>query len=558
MGTAAPASAHAILLRTEPSPQTTVPTSPGAVRLFFSEPVQGTFGAVRVFDVEGRRVDAGTTPRPGASRRELVLPVAGLRAGTYTVTWRVVSDDGHPIRGGFAFYVEAPSTISAVALPDERSAGRAVDIAAGVARFVWFMAFAVMIGSVVVRRFVWTPAADPALRPEPAAVFRRRFRSTVRAAWVVLACATGLTLAWQAAKLSGLPLGEALRPAVLGDVLDTTFGRLWTVSASLTAALVVPVIAVTRAGRPFVGRVEAWLVGGAVVAATLAVTVSLSGHARTDSHPVLAAMSIAVHLSAMAVWVGGLVALIILGGPALRAVPGDDRKVVLARALRRFSPIAIGAVLLLVATGTLNSVLGFGSPSDLWRVAYGRAVLAKIVVLVVALAVASRHLLVLPRRLATPTGEGAVRSFRRSSVVEASVLLVAVALAAGLVDLVPGRAVALAAKGPVNAQRRAGPYVVQLFVDPTTRGDNEIHVTFVDDSGLAAAGVTNVTVTAMDPGRTTRPVVMRLLAPGHFVGELTLPEPGRYQLAVDAAHPPTPLTATFVFNLSASRLARRN
>src|SRR5215210_3870773 len=84
---ARPASAHAILLRTEPSPQTTVRTSPAAVRLHFSEPVEVAFGAVRVFDVDGRRVDPGRISLADGNR-QVSVPTR-LRDGTYTVTWRV-------------------------------------------------------------------------------------------------------------------------------------------------------------------------------------------------------------------------------------------------------------------------------------------------------------------------------------------------------------------------------------------------------------------------------------------------------------------------------------
>ena len=59
VGWVAPASAHALLLRTDPSPQTSVKRSPTAVRLLFSERVEVTFGAIRIFDVDGHPVAAG-------------------------------------------------------------------------------------------------------------------------------------------------------------------------------------------------------------------------------------------------------------------------------------------------------------------------------------------------------------------------------------------------------------------------------------------------------------------------------------------------------------------
>lgn len=58
-----PVGAHAILVRTEPSPQTTLSSSPAAVRLDFSEPVEVAFGAVGVFDVDGKAIDAGPVRR---------------------------------------------------------------------------------------------------------------------------------------------------------------------------------------------------------------------------------------------------------------------------------------------------------------------------------------------------------------------------------------------------------------------------------------------------------------------------------------------------------------
>ncbi|HEV7684971.1 MAG TPA: copper resistance protein CopC, partial [Acidimicrobiia bacterium] len=73
VSTARPASAHAVLLRTDPSPQTTVKTRPSAVRLDFSEAVEVAFGAVRVFDVDGRRVDKGKI-ETAQGRREVVVP----------------------------------------------------------------------------------------------------------------------------------------------------------------------------------------------------------------------------------------------------------------------------------------------------------------------------------------------------------------------------------------------------------------------------------------------------------------------------------------------------
>ncbi|MDQ1372689.1 MAG: copper transport protein, partial [Actinomycetota bacterium] len=145
---AAPVSAHAVLLRTDPSPQSTVARAPTSVRLEFSEPVETAFGAVRVYDVDGHRVDRGRVER-APDHRVISVPVAALKNGTYTVTWRVVSADGHQVHGGFVFYVGAPSTISPVAVAGDTGAGRTIGWGFGIVRFVWFAALIAVIGLAV-------------------------------------------------------------------------------------------------------------------------------------------------------------------------------------------------------------------------------------------------------------------------------------------------------------------------------------------------------------------------------------------------------------------------
>ncbi|MGH9182129.1 MAG: copper resistance CopC family protein, partial [Acidimicrobiales bacterium] len=280
VASATAASAHAILLRTDPSPQTTVARSPTSIRLEFSEPVEAAFGAVRVFDVDGRRVDPArvTLSRSG---REMVVPVRPLADGTYTVTWRVASADGHPVSGGFGFYVGAPSTISAVAVARDPGPSARVVWGYGAVRFAWLSAFIGLVGMVAARRWVWTPAVRAAGLEESAmaSTFRSRFAHALPAAWLVLAVAGLLTLVFQAATVSGLSLAGAARPGVLGQVLETTFGRLWVAQAGLTGLAAVPVVALVRS-RPLLGWAPGrWIAVLGLVAFGLALVTALSGHA---------------------------------------------------------------------------------------------------------------------------------------------------------------------------------------------------------------------------------------------------------------------------------------
>ena len=552
VATAGPAGAHAVLLRSEPSPQTTVETPPEVVRLRFSEPVEVAFGAVRVFDVDGKRVDTGRISTADG-RREVVVP-ARMPAGTFTVSWRVVSTDGHRITGGFQFYVGAPSTISAVPIESDTGVGRVVGWGYGAVRFAWYAALMALVGLVGMRRFVWTPAVRAAgLADSDAAVaYRRRFNRALPWMWALLVATWVARLVFQAASVSGLGLADSARPAVLGDMLETGFGRSWLAGLAFTLALGVPVAGLTRRTGLFGVRPPTWLSAAAASAAGLAVAAASMGHARTEGNPALGVPSAAIHLLAVSMWVGGLAALVVLGAAAWSTIPRQDRNGFVREVVVRFSRLALVAVGVLVATGVLNSFLDLAAVSDLWRTTYGKVLSAKIALLAVALAFGAWHLRVAARRLARPddaTG-AASRSFRRSSTVELVVLAAVVACASGLVALVPGRSLALQARGPVNQDRQVEGYTVQLFIDPSTPGANEIHVTFVDSRGLGAAEISamSATLTADGPGSSPAPLPMKLISQGHFVGNVDLAA-GAYRLAVDTAAPSPALSSAFSFKL---------
>jgi hypothetical protein len=105
----------------------------------------------------------------------------------------------------------------------------------------------------------------------------------------------------------------------------------------------------------------------------------------------------------------------------------------------------------------------------------------------------------------------------------------------------------------VNQTARTSGYTVQLYIDPTHVGANEFHVSFVTPDGLAAADVANATVSLAALGAAPGPLAMRLISPGHFVGDGDLPAPGHYQLAVDATAGSTKASTTFTFRLRESK-----
>ena len=111
---AEPAAAHAKLVAADPARDATV-TSLAAVRLRFSEVLRPEFSTVAVTATDGARVVSGS---PAVAGTEISVPVTVTGAGPYTVAYRVLSADGHPVEGSYAVtFAPPPAPSQAVSPP---------------------------------------------------------------------------------------------------------------------------------------------------------------------------------------------------------------------------------------------------------------------------------------------------------------------------------------------------------------------------------------------------------------------------------------------------------
>ncbi|QJW34955.1 copper resistance CopC family protein [Cellulosimicrobium protaetiae] len=104
---AAPASAHDRLLSSDPADGAQLATPPGAITLTFNTEPLPVEPQVVVSDSAGTVVTQGAPTIDGSTATLALDPAVALGGDTYTVAWRVVSSDGHPIEGTFAFTVAA-------------------------------------------------------------------------------------------------------------------------------------------------------------------------------------------------------------------------------------------------------------------------------------------------------------------------------------------------------------------------------------------------------------------------------------------------------------------
>ncbi|HEY6890825.1 MAG TPA: copper resistance protein CopC, partial [Solirubrobacter sp.] len=377
--------AHAQLMSTTPAANATVKTEPKLVTFSFGESVGGTADSVRVYDSSGARVDLGDARHPhGDSKVYGVSLKPHLPHGTYTATYRVVSADTHVVTGGSSFSIGAPSAAGGASVDKllaGQKSGTATTYAFVVTRAVQYAAIAIGVGGLAFLLLVWLPALRGIEGARSAyGVALRRARVLVRVAAIAGVVSGLFAIALEGAETAGKSLPQALGGGALGHVLSTRFGVVWLVASVLWLLVIFVAPAVLGGARPATrGRL-------ALVTAPLTILVALpalAGHAGVE-HPVwLFLPANVVHVGAMTLWLGGLVALLYIVPAATRQLSGGDRTELLARSVGRFSPLALASVGALLATGIVQSLVEIDAWAELTQTAYGRAVLIKIGLLAV-------------------------------------------------------------------------------------------------------------------------------------------------------------------------------
>ncbi|WP_414504868.1 copper resistance protein CopC [Streptomyces sp. NEAU-L66] len=386
LGGAAPASAHAALTGSTPAQGSVVDRAPEQVTLTFSEGVAMGDDSIRVLDPQGKRVDDKKLRNLSSDRVVKYgagLP-PGLRDGTYTVAWQAVSADSHPVAGAFTFSVGAPSKTTAPVAQQEAGGGL-VGALYGIARYLAYAGFVLLVGGA---------AFVVACRPTAALV--RSVQRLVVYGWALLAGTTVAMLLLRSPYTGSGDLADVFDLGGLQQVLITKPGaalisRLLLLAA---AALFVAVLfgAYARAHEPAGADADSEEqarrrkdltfglgFGGVIVATGLAATWAMAEHASTGLQPTVAMPVDVLHLLAVAVWLGGLAALVV----SLYWGPPVERT-----AVRRFSRLAFGSVVVLVATGLYQSWRQVGTWQALTDTTYGRLLLVKVALVVVLVGIA--------------------------------------------------------------------------------------------------------------------------------------------------------------------------
>jgi copper transport protein len=519
--TAAHASAHAMLTGSDPAAGSVLTSPPSTVDLTFSEAVTLTPDSLRVFGPDGDRVDDGPVGRAhGDAATAAVGLRANLSAGTYLVSYRVVSADSHPIGGAYTFSVGHATATPTPGGTDDGS--DVVDVGLGLSRWLGYAGSALGIGGFAFLVWCW-----------PGGWGSRRARALVVGGVSALVAGTLLALLLKGPYDEGTGLGSVTDGPLLRQVLATTYGHALDARLLLIAVLVLLLTYRDQLPR------RVLTVAPVVLLVGVGVTFALCGHAAAGGHRPLAVASDTLHVAAMSIWLGGLVMLL---GVVLA---GEDRDAATPVVLR-FSNLATGAVTALVATGVYQTLREVRSWDVLLHTHYGHVLLVKLGIVGVALlaAAGSRTWVwqtanpVVPVHAATSAppvsdvdGRPHLRRLRLSVCCE-TVLLVAVLVATSLlVTSDPARSTEPA--GPVTKTLAVGPDRVRVSAVPDGARRVAVTLEVTDASGRATEPKevdASLTLTADRIG--PLPVTLRTTGRGGRTGSVSVPLPGTWRLAV--------------------------
>lgn len=487
-GFAGAAWAHAALVSVEPPSGSTLAAAPKAVELRFSETV--TPGAIRLIDGAGRARDDARVSASGETI-SVAMP-ADLPAGTAVVSYRVISQDGHPVTGSVIFSIGTPTATKPPAAVDS-----GLNALIWLARVGLYIGLFVGVGGVFFARWV--------------------ARSTIAMAVPRMALALGL-------------LGAVASVGALGlDLLGLPLTALATASpwkvAFATSAGPALLIACAAMLLALMALRSAWYARALAMIAFIGVgwSLAMTGHAATAPPETLTRPAIFFHGLGVAFWIGALAPLIVLlSKPTAATVP----------IVSRFSRIAVPAVAVLAVTGLGLAIVQLEKPAALIETRYGLILVVKLMLVVVLLVLAALNRFRLTPALAE--SRKAATALKRSILLENLVALAILAVVAGWRFTPPPRT--MIPETPLAIHIHGDKAMFQVLVSPGKAGIDDFVLQLMTGEGTPLAAK-EATLTLSLPERGIEPMERKgSLGPDGYwhVRKVELPFAGRWHVRIDA------------------------
>jgi copper transport protein len=364
--------AHAVLVEANPAAGSVLDESPAQVVLLFNERLERQFFSLEVRNDRGSVINREKAEM-SEDQRQISLALPHLGRGVYTVSYRVLSADGHPVSGSYVFSVGEPIPANAPADGSPSISGHAHHhgdpYGAGfdarqtfiLTARVWYYFSLLLAAGLVLWKNMLPASHAPGERLGASRLFFQR----------------SLMLSWIAVIGFQIPvLVDGLDRNGMIDLFTSSIGIIWLIQLALVSG---SFLILNR------HRMSDWLWVLAVL-----IVEAMNGHAAAARQALASVAADFAHLAAAAVWVGGLYVIVFLY---------RKQKQERSEALRRFARAAWISMLVLVVSGAAVTLLFLPDLSYLTYTMWGKLLLAKVgLVAAVAVVAALIRWFIMPRR----------------------------------------------------------------------------------------------------------------------------------------------------------------
>ncbi|MES5894673.1 copper resistance protein CopC [Bacillus cereus group sp. RP43] len=488
------ASAHAYVVKSNPAENETLKKAPTVVKIEFDEDIQVShFNTLLVRDTSGKRVDLKDAH---IDKRNKKLLEAGLKEnlkdGLYSIQWKAISADGHPIQGVIPFRVGLVEAGADDVQVEEMGYVPQIDMI--MERGVLYTSFSLFLGVLFFNLIIYKGNAIEV---------HSRSKRIIWISLIGIFISLLFNLPLQAKINADVSWLEAFDPLLLKETLQlSVFGYVWITQMALISLLMIVTYFAVK--REKLSSFKVWSIP-ILLFIGLLVMKAFNSHAFGLKFKDIAVVMDFLHLFAASLWVGGLSSIILL----LRKE--DDKWTKYWDAIKRFSPWATGAVIVILLTGLFNSTFFIPTIHSLFDTKYGLALLAKILLFVFMGILGIIHYV--KGKMRAQQGLGATVK------IEFIIGIIVFIIVAFMTNI---QTPPMPPTGPFTESKQLdNGYELTLHVSPNKVGQNTFHITLKDENGQPVTDMEQIVLTtqSLDMNMGKGSFKVSAVSPGEYEAE---------------------------------------
>ncbi|MFP3410097.1 copper resistance CopC/CopD family protein [Bacillus sp. SIMBA_074] len=488
------ASAHAYVVKSNPAENETLKKAPSVVKIEFDEDIQvSSFNTLFVRDTSGKRVDLKDAHIDKKNKKILEAGLKeNLKNGLYSIQWKAISADGHPIQGVIPFRIGLAEAGTDDIKVEEMGYVPQIDMI--MERGILYTSFSLFIGVLLFNLILYKGSVSQV---------QSRSKKIIWISLFGIFISLLFNLPLQAKINADVSWLEAFDPLLLKETLQlSVFGYVWITQMALISTLMIVTYFAVKSER--VSSFKVWSIP-IVLFIGLLVMKAFNSHAYGLKFKEIAVVMDFLHLFAASLWMGGLSSIVLL----LRKEA--DKWTMYWDAIKRFSPWATGAVIVILLTGLFNSTFFIPTIHSLFDTKYGLALLAKILLFVCMGILGIIHYV-----------KGRMRAQQRLGATVKVEFIIGIIVFVIVAFMTNVQTPPMPPTGPFTESKQLdNGYELTLHVSPNKVGQNTFHITLKDENGQPVTDMEQIVLTtqSLDMNMGKGSFKVSAVSPGEYEAE---------------------------------------